>query len=257
MNKKGIGLRGYLILAVLVLSGYSLWPSIQMHSKGVAEKLQFAKENPKVAAKAINFGLDLAGGTNIVLEIDKSGLKPDDAADIQERSLEIVRNRVDQFGLSEPQITPSGDNRIIAELAGVEADAARSLVGGTALLEFKIVAEKDKFVQSLNAIDDYLKRIHSGDTAQAVPAVVAQDSAKADSVVADSALLSDDNLLMGATAAPTGKVDSTPADSSTSVASPLSRYSRVICVLLVGTLLLKNKTFLLYELFWLCQRCSR
>jgi len=229
MNKKGIGLRGYVILAVLILSGYSLWPSIQLHSKSGEEKMKFAKENPKVAAKAVNFGLDLAGGTNIVLEIDKSGLKPDDAADIQERSLEIVRNRVDQFGLSEPQITPSGDNRIIAELAGVEAEAARNLVGGTAMLEFKMVAEKEKFAQSLEAIDAYLKRLASGDTAQvAVDTVAAKsdstladsakvaatDSVKKDSAktAADTAMLSDDELLMGSATAK--KADSAKPDSS-------------------------------------------
>lgn len=226
MNNKGIGLRGYVILAVLILSGYSLWPSIQLHTKSGEEKLKFAKENPKVAAKAVNFGLDLAGGTNIVLEIDKSGLKPDEAADIQERSLEIVRNRVDQFGLSEPQITPSGDNRIIAELAGVEADAARGLVGGTALLEFKMVAEKEKFSQALELIDSYLKRVASGDTAK--PAPVADTAAKVDSAsadtakvaavtdsaksAADTALLSDDELLMGGAA---GKKADTTAKADT------------------------------------------
>jgi len=230
MNKKGLGLRGYIILAVLILSGYSLWPSIQLHTKTGEAKQLFAKENPKVAAKAVNFGLDLAGGTNIVLEIDKSGLKPDEAADIQERSLEIVRNRVDQFGLSEPQITPSGDSRIIAELAGVEADAARSLVGGTAMLEFKMVAEKEKFVQALEQIDSYLKRQASGDTSatpgqkpesDTTKAAVADslkqvDSAKvaaaADSAKKDTAMLSDDELLMGSAAAK--KADSTQKDTT-------------------------------------------
>lgn len=230
MNKKGIGLRGYIILAVLILSGYSLWPSIQLHTKSGEAKQLFAKENPKVAAKAVNFGLDLAGGTNIVLEIDKSGLKPDEAADIQERSLEIVRNRVDQFGLSEPQITPSGDSRIIAELAGVEADAARNLVGGTAMLEFKMVAEKEKFVQALEQIDNYLKRQASGDTSatpgqkpesDTTKAAVADslkqvDSAKvaavADSAKKDTAMLSDEELLMGSAAAK--KVDSTQKDTA-------------------------------------------
>jgi SecD/SecF fusion protein len=231
MNNKGIGLRGYVILAVLILSGYSLWPSIQLHTKSGEEKLKFAKENPKVAAKAVNFGLDLAGGTNIVLEIDKSGLKPDEAADIQERSLEIVRNRVDQFGLSEPQITPSGDSRIIAELAGVEADAARNLVGGTALLEFKMVAEKEKFSQALELIDSYLKRVASGDTAKPAPVAdtaakvdsastdttkvaAVTDSAKKDSAksAADTALLSDDELLMGGAA---GKKADTTAKADT------------------------------------------
>ncbi|GHV13232.1 hypothetical protein AGMMS49938_07470 [Fibrobacterales bacterium] len=155
--KKSFGLREWIIVAVVLLSGYSLYPSIQYHSKQGAEKVKFAKENPKVVDKSVNFGLDLAGGTSIILEIDKSGLKPDEASDIQERSLEIIRNRVDQYGLSEPQIFPSGDNRIVADLAGVDVDDARSLVGGTAMLEFKILAEQEKASQALTLIDNYLR----------------------------------------------------------------------------------------------------
>lgn len=243
MNKKGIGLRGIVILAILGLSIYSIVPSIQLHTKSADERLKFAKEHPKTAAKAVNFGLDLAGGTNIVLEIDKSGLKPDEAADIQERSLEIVRNRVDQFGLSEPQITPSGDNRIIAELAGVEADAARNLVGGTAMLEFKLVAEKEKFVQTLELIDSYLKRQTTGeaakvdtakvDTAKADTAklVAAADTSKLDSAAKDS-LLSDADLLMGAAAkkdtakADTGAKDKLAATAESIKGLPFSSYLR-------------------------------
>ena len=98
------------------------------------------KQNPKVAAKAMNFGLDLAGGTSITLQIDSKGLKDEDIKDIQQQSLEIVRNRVDQFGLSEPQISPSGNDRINVELAGVDDSTAKALVGSTAKLEFKILA---------------------------------------------------------------------------------------------------------------------
>ncbi|HSQ41344.1 MAG TPA: protein translocase subunit SecDF, partial [Fibrobacteraceae bacterium] len=165
--KNGIGTRGILIFVVLALALWSVRPSIQLHRLSGETKQTFMKQNPKVVAKAINFGLDLAGGTNIVVEIDKTGLKPDDAADVQQRSLEIIRNRVDQFGLSEPVITPSGDDRVVAELAGVDADQAKGLIGETALLEFKLVVKQDRFVQVLNQIDEYLKRKSgavSGDT---------------------------------------------------------------------------------------------
>jgi SecD/SecF fusion protein len=184
MTKKGFGLREWIILAVVLLSGYSLWPSIQYHSKKGDEKTVFAKENPKVVEKAVNFGLDLAGGTSIILEIDKSNLKPDEASDVQERSLEIIRNRVDQYGLSEPQIYPSGANRIVADLAGVDVDDARGLVGGTALLEFKIVAEREKASQALSLIDNYLKgrKVSATDTtAVSDTATVSADTTASDS----------------------------------------------------------------------------
>jgi SecD/SecF fusion protein len=197
--KQGIGTRGILILVVLALALWSIWPSIKLHSQTGEQKQKFMKENPKIVAKAINFGLDLAGGTNIVVEIDKSGLKPDDAADVQERSLEIIRNRVDQFGLSEPVITPSGASRVIAELAGVDAEQAKGLIGETAMLEFKLVVKQDRFVQVLTTVDEFLKRKASGieiDTTK-----LALDSTK-DSTKKDSALLatSDADLLLGGSA---------------------------------------------------------
>ncbi|MDR3000277.1 MAG: protein translocase subunit SecD [Fibromonadaceae bacterium] len=203
MTKKGFGLREWIILAVVALSGYSIWPSIEYHSKTGEEKKRFAKENPKVVEKSVNFGLDLAGGTSIILEIDKSGLKPDEAEDVQKRSLEIIRNRVDQYGLSEPQIYPSGDNRIVADLAGVDVEDARNLVGGTAKLEFKIVAEQDVAAKAISSIDEFLKG-RSLPAADTIPAVETDAPAEEDVSVADTAVESNvdmdaelEDLLLG------------------------------------------------------------
>jgi len=64
------------------------------------------------------------------------------------QGLETIRNRVDQFGVSEPTIQRSGDNRILIQLPGIkEIERAKNLIGKTALLEFKIVddnADLDK-----------------------------------------------------------------------------------------------------------------
>ncbi len=204
MNNKKFGMREFIILLVIVLSAYTVWPSIQVHSKKGDAKKTFLKENPKLGAKSINFGLDLAGGTSITLQIDQSGLKDgEDIKDIQAQSLEIIRNRVDQYGLSEPQISPSGDDRILVELAGVDDSTAKALVGSTAKLEFKILAESDKFTQVIGLIDQYLTRqttdIVGADSAAATDSTVAADSAKpADSAVAAKSDLSDDELLAGA-----------------------------------------------------------
>lgn len=57
-----------------------------------------------------------------------------------EQALETVRNRVDQFGVSEPDIRPQGENRILIQLPGVkDTQRAKELIGRTALLEFKLV----------------------------------------------------------------------------------------------------------------------
>lgn len=65
-----------------------------------------------------------------------------EAEDGVDRNLEILRNRIDQFGVSEPSITKQGDRRIVVELAGIQnVGRAKDIIGKTALLEFRL--EKD------------------------------------------------------------------------------------------------------------------
>jgi preprotein translocase subunit SecD len=67
-----------------------------------------------------------------------------------EQSLETIRNRVDQFGISEPEIIPQGADRIIVQLPGVKDPArAKSLIGRTALLEFKLVDDEHSLDEAL------------------------------------------------------------------------------------------------------------
>ncbi|MCK5766991.1 MAG: protein translocase subunit SecD, partial [Candidatus Atribacteria bacterium] len=85
----------------------------------------------------INLGLDLQGGSHVILECKDSpnALVDDDAVN---RVLEVIRNRVDQLGVSEPVIQRQGNNRILVQLPGIDdPEAAVDLIGKTALLEFK------------------------------------------------------------------------------------------------------------------------
>jgi preprotein translocase subunit SecD len=67
-----------------------------------------------------------------------------------EQSLETIRNRVDQFGISEPEIIPQGTDRIIVQLPGVKDPArAKNLIGRTAMLEFKLVDEAHSLDEAL------------------------------------------------------------------------------------------------------------
>jgi len=62
--------------------------------------------------------------------------------DAIDRALEIIRNRVDQFGVSEPEITLQGMDQILIQLPGFsDPQRAIKLIGQTALLEFKLVDE--------------------------------------------------------------------------------------------------------------------
>ncbi len=74
-------------------------------------------------------------------------------------TLEILRNRIDQFGISEPSIQKHGDHRIIVELPGVkDEERAKGIVNQSAFLEFKLVAENKVFMEKLDAIDNILKQ---------------------------------------------------------------------------------------------------
>jgi preprotein translocase subunit SecD len=67
-----------------------------------------------------------------------------------DQALETIRNRVDQFGVTEPDIRPLPDNRIQVELPGVkDPQRAIELIGKTALLEFKLVDEENSLEEAL------------------------------------------------------------------------------------------------------------
>ncbi len=81
----------------------------------------------------------------------------DQAKTAVDRAMEIVRNRVDQYGVSEPNIQKQGGSRFIVELPGVSNEAeVRELLQGTALLEFKLLQPEDLVIKVFKAIDDVL-----------------------------------------------------------------------------------------------------
>ena len=88
-------------------------------------------------AYSIRQGLDLQGGTHVVLE----GVDTPQAAvneDAMQRVVKIIEKRVNELGLTEPLIQREGERRIIVELPGIkDPDKASQILGKTAMLEFK------------------------------------------------------------------------------------------------------------------------
>ena len=99
----------------------------------------------------IKLGLDLQGGMHLILRVDTSKLEGKAKDDASGRAMEIIRNRIDQFGVSEPSIQMEGADRIVVQLPGVtDRERALALLGKTALLEFKVVSEdKEKLKEAL------------------------------------------------------------------------------------------------------------
>ena len=100
------------------------------------------KDGKVVQKGKINLGLDLQGGMHIVLKVDMSKVPPESRKDAVERVMEIVRNRIDQFGVGEMAIQRQGKENIIVQLPGVtDRERALEIIGKTAHLEFKIVSD--------------------------------------------------------------------------------------------------------------------
>ena len=99
----------------------------------------------------INLGLDLRGGTHLVLRVDTSKLSAEARKGAVERALEIIRNRIDEFGVKEPSIQRQGEDEIVVQLPGItERERAIDLIGKTALLEFKLVnSDPEKLKEAL------------------------------------------------------------------------------------------------------------
>lgn len=160
--KKGFFIRLAIVIIAIALSVFYLIPTFKraaMEDEKV-EKLQ--QENPEelysLEEKAINLGLDLQGGMHLVLGLDKSKLETEEEKeDALKRALEVIRNRVDEFGVREPIIQKQGDDRIIVQLAGIQDEKrAKNILNKTAYLEFKLVQSADKTQELFDKIDEAL-----------------------------------------------------------------------------------------------------
>ncbi|SVB50066.1 uncharacterized protein METZ01_LOCUS202920, partial [marine metagenome] len=149
-----------LIVALVVTAAFHLYPTIEFYSMDVDARQQMERDRPTtyydLQKRSINLGLDLQGGIHLVMEVVTEGLEPDQARDAVDRAQEVVRNRVDQFGVAEPTIQRQGENRIIVELPGLQdVERAKNLIGQTALLEFQLLEpeeDRDRLLQRIDAV---------------------------------------------------------------------------------------------------------
>jgi protein-export membrane protein SecD len=145
-------------LAILA-AAYYLYPSIRFYQLPQEERVTATKgtEVANLREKAIPLGLDLQGGLHLVLEVDRERLGPDEISGAVDRAITILRNRIDEFGVAEPLIQRQGEDRIVIQLPGVaDPQRAKSLIGKTALLEFKIVRLPEENAQIFDQADAFL-----------------------------------------------------------------------------------------------------
>ncbi|MBR9978525.1 MAG: protein translocase subunit SecD [Bacteroidetes bacterium] len=122
----------------------------------------------------------------------------DESEKAVDRALEIIRNRIDQYGVSEVSIARSGNRRIILELPGVSDEReVRGLIQETAQLEFKLLADENSILKALGNIDRVLlgKELEEDEDTTTV-----DDPALAEGEVPDDELRSDEETLADADA---------------------------------------------------------
>jgi preprotein translocase subunit SecD len=126
--------------------------------------------------KTIHLGLDLQGGSRLLLQLYPTQEVPTITSQIQEQTKEVIDRRINGLGVTEPQITKVGADRILVELPNVKnPDEAERLLKQVAVLEFKIVPEN--IAQQAEAALLVLKN----------PSASARDKAAAEQYVAHTA----------------------------------------------------------------------
>jgi protein-export membrane protein SecD len=104
----------------------------------------------------ITLGLDLQGGMYLALEVqDPDGTMTSEVRrQHTEQNEEILRNRIDQFGVAEPTVQRVGDYRIIVELPGMtDEERAKNVIRQQAFLEWKLVKDVEPLVNVLPRMD--------------------------------------------------------------------------------------------------------
>jgi len=151
------------VFIVLGLSIFFLWPTITRWRMSDQEIDQLKLDNPtrynELLDKSIRLGLDLQGGTYLVLEVNMDGIDPKDYQATVDQALQVIRNRVDQYGVSEPTIIQEGDNRVVVQLPGLpDVERATRLINKTAVLELKLLAQQGDIVTVIKKIDGVVKK---------------------------------------------------------------------------------------------------
>jgi preprotein translocase subunit SecD len=125
---------------------------LQAEVKRNGQQIEITPSSPEILTVVKenypNFNISTSGQSLVLAMADKEKTAIKDNAANQ--ALETIRNRIDQFGVSEPTIQRQGENEIVVQLPGVkDPKRAIDLIGKTALLEFKLLDEESPLAAQL------------------------------------------------------------------------------------------------------------
>ncbi len=178
------------IFIVLAMIGF--WNTLHYWTLSAGDKQKMEEVKPgsaqELERKAMRLGLDLKGGIHVILRVEMEKIEQSARADAVDRAIQVIRNRVDFTGVTEPMIQKQGDDRIIVDLPGyTDAAQAENIIGQTAQLEFKLLETQENANLILKKIDSIVTlatKAKAGETAVAKteekPKSSISDSSKAD-----------------------------------------------------------------------------
>ncbi len=117
---------------------------IALISFSVMALLPFAQDRKENKSTSLKLGLDIRGGLHLNLTVDRDKLQgktEQEISDAADRAMEILRNRIDGLGVTEPVLEREGTDGIVIQLPGLtDVKHARDIILSTAQLEFRIVS---------------------------------------------------------------------------------------------------------------------
>ncbi|MFA6096983.1 MAG: protein translocase subunit SecD [Candidatus Paceibacterota bacterium] len=147
-SKKKVVVNFLIILILAVVAGYIVYPKnqgikIQQFGMNYYNDLKF------------RLGLDLQGGTHLEYQADLSQVKELDKRAAMEGVRDVIERRVNAFGVSEPLVQISKNDRLVVELAGIkDVNQAIKMIGETPLLEFKEEMNEEEKAQLRDQFKD-------------------------------------------------------------------------------------------------------
>lgn len=195
---RGVRVRFFIFLAVTIGAIWSLYPTYNLYvtlpkrqqalldqkaailssndTASVRAKLlswnrdyaDYEQAKAKTTKGSLHLGLDIQGGMNLTLSMaDTVQMPKEQIPDAILSDMKVIEGRIDKLGVTEPLLQAAGD-RVIIQLPGVVDEArAESLIGKTAVLDFRMMAEEKRTDDIINRIDNYFKNQSTADSASA------------------------------------------------------------------------------------------
>ncbi len=124
----------------------------------LAAVIVFPLDSGYLFKKPVKLGLDLSGGVHLVYQADLSGIKEEDKDSAMDADVMSITQRVDVFGVTNPNVYRQGSDRIVVELPGIaDVEKAKAVIGQTAILEFGELATdpNDPDIKWKNSLGDW------------------------------------------------------------------------------------------------------